>query len=388
MNVSPVTPKVLETLIKDKMMRHDNFIESWMLTQWNLSSNLMLVADSEPCARLHLEPMMLTLQPATAFSQINDPNFPAGAQVVPPPANPNAVPGAAAGIPQAPIDYQQQQQLPPQPQVILEQHQIPVQNIQLQQPVPVQQQQPQFQQQQPPVQQQPQFQQQPPIQQQPPVQQLQPPVQQQPQFQQQPPNQQQPPVQQQPPIQQQPPVQQQPPIKQQPPIQQQPPVQQQQPFKRRPFAVCLDNRKASYGEKVVYFAIDLRLNWQNPTPEDMALINSINFRIGEDKDKPEVRQNMEKLERLSMIVDTIATRLHRAQRLQQRSRNNAAVDRVLMEANVKHVMTWSTFQLFVMIFVGVVQTLLIRSLFDEKSSLYRLWVHGCASGPSHAGSAY
>ncbi|VDM06221.1 unnamed protein product [Schistocephalus solidus] len=89
-----------------------------------------------------------------------------------------------------------------------------------------------------------------------------------------------------------------------------------------------------------------------------------------------------------MIVDTIATRLHRAQRLQQRSRNNAAVDRVLMETNQQRVMAWSTFQIFVMVFVGIVQTLLIRSLFDEKSSLYRLWVHGCTTDSSHAGLNY
>ncbi|VDM05515.1 unnamed protein product [Schistocephalus solidus] len=70
-------------------------------------------------------------------------------------------------------------------------------------------------------------------------------------------------------------------------------------FKRRPFAVCLDNRKASYGEKVVYLAIDLRLNWRNPTPEDMQLMNSINFRIGQDKTKEQVRQHIENLERMS-----------------------------------------------------------------------------------------
>lgn len=83
-------------------------------------------------------------------------------------------------------------------------------------------------------------------------------------------------------------------------------------------------------------------------------------------------------------LDAIETFMHRAGRLQARSRNNAIMDRSMMEANRDRVNSWSTFQLVLLLFVAILQTLLIRSLFDEKSSLYRLWVHdGSSSSISH-----
>lgn len=51
------------------------------------------------------------------------------------------------------------------------------------------------------------------------------------------------------------------------------------------------------------------------------------------------------------------------------------MDRAMMEANKDRVTSWSTFQVVLLILVGIIQTRLIRSLFDEQSSLYRLWVH-------------
>lgn len=78
-------------------------------------------------------------------------------------------------------------------------------------------------------------------------------------------------------------------------------------------------------------------------------------------------------------LDRISGLLHRTQRLQQRSRNTAAMDRAMMQANKDRVNSWSTFQVVLLVFVGFIQTRLIRSLFDEQSSLYRLWVHGSGS---------
>lgn len=46
-------------------------------------------------------------------------------------------------------------------------------------------------------------------------------------------------------------------------------------FRNKVYGLCLDNRKASHASKLVYMSIDLRINWENPSPEDMELINSI-----------------------------------------------------------------------------------------------------------------
>ncbi|VDD79480.1 unnamed protein product [Mesocestoides corti] len=154
------------------------------------------------------------------------------------------------------------------------------------------------------------------------------------------------------------------------------PITVQPYFQGSAYAICLDNRKASYGRKKVFLAIDLRLNWNNPSPAEQELINKINAGLSGEHDNEELLKTFENFERLTTSLDRISTLLHRTQRLQQRSRNNAAMDRAMMEANQSRVTTWSTFQVVLLLLVGVVQTLLIRSLFDEKSSLYRLWVHG------------
>ena len=48
-------------------------------------------------------------------------------------------------------------------------------------------------------------------------------------------------------------------------------------------------------------------------------------------------------------------------------------DRNIMENNFERVNIWSGIQLFVMLSVGLVQVLMIRSLFDDNSKLSKLF---------------
>ncbi|CDS41336.1 transmembrane emp24 domain containing protein [Echinococcus multilocularis] len=150
-------------------------------------------------------------------------------------------------------------------------------------------------------------------------------------------------------------------------------------YQGRAYAICLDNRKASYGRKKVYVGIDLRINWDNPSPAEQEVINQMKKRLRIGENSMEMRRVFDNFDRLTDSLDRIRGLLHRTQRLQQRSRNNAAMDRAMMEANKDRVTSWSTFQVVLLILVGVIQTRLIRSLFDEQSSLYRLWVHNGGS---------
>ncbi|VDM22454.1 unnamed protein product, partial [Hydatigera taeniaeformis] len=158
-------------------------------------------------------------------------------------------------------------------------------------------------------------------------------------------------------------------------------------YQGRAYAICLDNRKASYGRKKVYLGIDLRINWDKPSPAEQEIIDQMkrNLRIGGNS--AELRRVFDNFDRLTDSLDRIGGLLHRTQRLQQRSRNNAAMDRAMMEANKDRVTSWSTFQVVLLVLVGIIQTRLIRSLFDEQSSLYRLWVHD-GSGRSGSSTRY
>ncbi len=72
----------------------------------------------------------------------------------------------------------------------------------------------------------------------------------------------------------------------------------------RTYAICLDNRKASYGQKTVFLAIDLRLNWNNPSPEELEMINKINSHMRETNDLSDVKETLENFDRMavSMVV--------------------------------------------------------------------------------------
>ena len=49
----------------------------------------------------------------------------------------------------------------------------------------------------------------------------------------------------------------------------------------------------------------------------------------------------------------------------------------MAEHNFERVNFWSTVQVAGMLLAGVVQVILVRSLFDEKSSLHALWKRMC-----------
>lgn len=66
------------------------------------------------------------------------------------------------------------------------------------------------------------------------------------------------------------------------------------------FAICLDNRKASYGVKTVFLSIDLRLNWGNPSPEELEMINNINNEMRSPHDEELVQHTLDNLDALAV----------------------------------------------------------------------------------------
>ena len=68
-------------------------------------------------------------------------------------------------------------------------------------------------------------------------------------------------------------------------------------------------------------------------------------------------------------MDRVKVRLDKSQQNQNMLRAHEMRDRSVQESNFERVNFWSAIQLGLMITVGLVQVILIRSLFEEKSTL-------------------
>ena len=79
------------------------------------------------------------------------------------------------------------------------------------------------------------------------------------------------------------------------------------------------------------------------------------------------------------IKDSVAkvrSQLLQAQMYQDQIRNFEARDRNTAENNYERVNFWSAVHIVLLMLTGIVQVIMVRSLFDEKSTLRRLWKQG------------
>jgi protein ERP2 len=74
-----------------------------------------------------------------------------------------------------------------------------------------------------------------------------------------------------------------------------------------------------------------------------------------------------------MTMDKVKHNLEKTQQTQKIISVHEFKDRAIMEANYERVNTWSVVQLAVMITVGISQIVLIRSLFDDKSKVGKIF---------------
>ncbi|RXG68975.1 Transmembrane emp24 domain-containing protein 1 [Armadillidium vulgare] len=89
-----------------------------------------------------------------------------------------------------------------------------------------------------------------------------------------------------------------------------------------------------------------------------------------------------KVEDIKDSVDRIRAHLTKSRFLQDQLRAFEARDRNIAENNYSRVNRMSLLNLAVMLVTGLIQVLLLRSLFDEKSRLHRLWKKGSSSSYS------
>ena len=153
------------------------------------------------------------------------------------------------------------------------------------------------------------------------------------------------------------------------------------------YKICFDNSVSRFHSKIVYFEVVV----ESDDEEEMDEFGNIEgIERGDYGGDTEVKDIEETLR-------GIRDRIQRSRHFQDQIRNFEFRDRSMAEHNYERVNFWSTVQVAAMLIgkrsnrhwprrghifnnfiaAGLVQVCLVRSLFDEKSSLHGLWKRLC-----------
>lgn len=123
------------------------------------------------------------------------------------------------------------------------------------------------------------------------------------------------------------------------------------------YKICFANFKSRSGSKLIFFELMLDNDGSDELPLD-------EFADTDDYDEVEEMSNSLKL---------IRERITKTRHLQEQIRAHEFRDRSIAEHNFERVNFWSIVQVVIMIGAGCVQVLMIRSIFDEKSPVRKLF---------------
>ncbi|XP_059488736.1 transmembrane emp24 domain-containing protein 5-like [Neocloeon triangulifer] len=128
------------------------------------------------------------------------------------------------------------------------------------------------------------------------------------------------------------------------------------------YKFCWDNSFSSYNSKTVFFEILVETegegddwNWD----EDIGLTAEDVYEI--------------KVQDIQEAISRVHLQLTKVRHVQDQIRAHEARDRNIAEGNFTRVNSWSMIQICLMIAVGVVQVIMVRSLFDDSSKVNKLW---------------
>jgi len=134
------------------------------------------------------------------------------------------------------------------------------------------------------------------------------------------------------------------------------------------YKVCFDNSFSRISTKTVFFALYISSDVDPPTPT---------LTDAEDRpwlDPPEMYEM--KVEDIKEAMMRVYQHTTRARQLQDRISATMAKDRHVAENNFSKINFFSCVCIGVMIATGVIQVVLLRSLFDDTSKLHKLWGAG------------
>lgn len=126
------------------------------------------------------------------------------------------------------------------------------------------------------------------------------------------------------------------------------------------YKICLDNKHSRFNSKMVYLEVYIDpkddnddSNWEN--------IDTM----------PELTYN-DSMEIIKTRVSKLRDHLQQIEHYQAQKRANEARDRNLQEHNFNTVNTFSIVSIVVMLIVGFIQVVMVRSLFEERSRLHKI----------------
>lgn len=121
------------------------------------------------------------------------------------------------------------------------------------------------------------------------------------------------------------------------------------------YKACWENINTYYRKKV-YFVVTTRNSISNG-----AMWADVNTELENENEAYETR-----LREIQMSINSIRSLMGVGHLLQQQLRVFEAADRTLAEADLERVNQWSMIQIMVMLCVGVLQVMMVRSLFDDR----------------------
>jgi len=124
------------------------------------------------------------------------------------------------------------------------------------------------------------------------------------------------------------------------------------------YKICFSNKKSRSGSKLVFFELLL----DNDGDQDL----DYDGLVSEEDYGDEV-------EEMGNSMKLIKERLTKSRHLQEQIRAHEFKDRSIAEHNFENINFWSLVQVVVMITAGLSQVLMIRSIFDEKSPVRKIF---------------
>lgn len=130
------------------------------------------------------------------------------------------------------------------------------------------------------------------------------------------------------------------------------------------YKFCFDNTFSSYNTKIIFVELII----ENENDDQWGLSDEIDLQGIRPEEVYEL-----KVEDIQDIINNVRNQLTKAQQLQALIKSTEARDRNVAEENYFKVNTYSMFQIGIMIFVGIIQVIMVRSLFDDKSKVHNIW---------------
>lgn len=140
------------------------------------------------------------------------------------------------------------------------------------------------------------------------------------------------------------------------------------------YRMCWDNTFSHFNSKTVFFEIIVESGDDDDDEGDPWDIDFESYGVM----SPEEFYDM-KIQDIQDAVGRVRTHLIRIRHVQDTLRAFEARDRNIAESNYVRVNYWSIIQIAVMLLVGLIQVIMVRSLFDDKSRVHRFWKKGVSS---------